>query len=213
MIDQAFAVFIIDDDAVVRQSLQLLIAQEGISVQSFDSAESFLEAFEPGLKGCIVTDLRMPDMDGLALQEALIQRNCLLPIIFLTAYGSVPMSVKAMKAGAVDFLIKPVTRAKLLDCIQSAFVECKKLSAKDKNCCEAKSRLSKLTKREKEILQQVVEGCASKEIAADLGISYRTVEIHRSRIMQKTGANGLMDLVDLVHLAQKNDSKSDVFED
>jgi len=189
-----FTVFIIDDDAAVRHSLFLMIEQEGFTVQTFENAENFLINYPNQSKGCIILDLNMPGMNGLQLQEALSNKGDTLPIIFLTGYGTIPQSVKAIKAGAVDFLTKPVTRVKLLTCIRSAFEECKKLLQTDQQMRTAKSLLSKLTEREKEILTLVVEGYSNKEIAAQLQISHRTVEVHRSRIMQKTGASHLLEL-------------------
>lgn len=189
-----FTVFIIDDDDAVRHSLCLMIEQEGFNVQTFENAENFLKNYPCQSNGCIILDLNMPGMDGLQLQEALNNKEDTLPIVFLTGYGTIPQSVKAIKAGAVDFLTKPITREKLLTCIRSAVEECKKLLHADQQMRTAKSLLSKLTEREKEVLILIVEGYSNKEIAAQLQISHRTVEVHRSKIMQKTGANHLLEL-------------------
>lgn len=188
-------VFIIDDDAAVRDSLTLLLKQEAIHVQSFFSAEAFLGVYQPDFTGCILLDIRMPGNDGLTLQEELKQRKSQLPIIFLTGYGSIPLSVKAMKAGAIDFLTKPVTRTKLLASIQSAFLEAYKTRHAAEHHQDALSRIVTLTEREQEIMTLVVQGYSNKEIAQRLHISFRTVEIHRSHILHKTGAHNLLDLV------------------
>ncbi|MBX3630726.1 MAG: response regulator transcription factor [Nitrosomonas sp.] len=196
-----FTVFIVDDDTAVRHSLMLMLKQQTINVQLFESAEQFLESNLPYQKGCIITDLQMPGMDGLQLQEVLGRKECTLPIIFLTGHGTIPHSVKAIKAGAVDFLTKPVTRKKLLACITSAFDECEKLLEAENSARRARSLLTKLTGREREVLAFVVQGLSNKEIAAHLGISHRTVEIHRSNVMQKTGA---MHLLELKKIAQES---------
>ncbi|MDR4520650.1 MAG: response regulator [Nitrosomonas sp.] len=189
-----FTVYIIDDDAAVRHSLTLMLTQQAMTVESFESAEEFLGHDLSHWKGCIITDLQMPGLDGLQLQEALNKRACMLPIIFLTGYGTIPQSVKAIKAGAVDFLTKPVTREKLMVCIASAFADYEsKLKAED-NAQRARDLLTRLTGREREVLTFVVQGLSNKEIAAHLGISHRTVEIHRSNVMQKTGAMHLLEL-------------------
>ena len=199
MISDDSIVFIIDDDDAVRHSLMLMIEQEGIPVQVFESAEAFLKHFQPQFKGCIILDINMPGMDGLQLQETLGNYECSLPIIFLTGFGSVPQSVKALKMGAVDFLIKPVTREKLIESIRSAFVKCENLIQVRRHNHKTKSFLSKLTAREKEILGLVLQGRSNKEIGLDLDISYRTVEIHRRNIMHKAGATNLLELAELAH--------------
>ena len=200
-------VFIIDDDTAVRDSLTLLLEQEAIHVQSFTSAEAFLSAYKPDFTGCILLDIRMPGKDGLTLQEELNQRKSQLPIIFLTGYGSIPLSVKAMKAGAIDFLTKPVTRIKLLTSIQSAFLEAYKTQHAAEHHQDALSRIVALTEREQEIMTLVVQGYSNKEIAQRLHISFRTVEIHRSHILHKTGAHNLLDLVRIAHESGLNTSE------
>ena len=200
-------VFIIDDDTAVRDSLTLLLEQEAIHVQSFTSAEAFLSAYKPDFTGCILLDIRMPGKDGLTLQEELNQRKNQLPIIFLTGYGSIPLSVKAMKAGAIDFLTKPVTRIKLLTSIQSAFLEAYKTQHAAEHHQDALSRIVTLTEREQEIMTLVVQGYSNKEIAQRLHISFRTVEIHRSHILHKTGAHNLLDLVRIAHESGLNTSE------
>ncbi|SDH71863.1 response regulator transcription factor [Nitrosomonas sp. Nm132] len=199
MISQQPIVFIVDDDPAVRDSLTLLLKQEGVSVQTFENAETFLSAYQPDCKGCIILDVRMPGIDGMQLQEKLSHCNCMMPIIFLTGHGDIPMSVRAIKAGATNFLTKPITRAKLLDSIQSAFLENKKLLEANQHNQDAISRLTSLTKREREVMELAIQGYHNKEIASRLGISFRTVEIHRSNIMHKTGAINLLDLARIAY--------------
>ena len=192
-------VFIVDDDAAIRDSLSLMIEQENIAVQAFDSAETFLAAYQPECPGCAIVDIRMPGMDGIELHEALLKRNILLPIIFLTGHGDIPMSVQAIKAGAVDFLTKPVTREKLLISIRAAIQKSERLLSENANHQEALLHLASITDRERDVMLLAVQGHPNKHIARQLGISHRTVEIHKSKIMQKTGAINLLDLARIVH--------------
>lgn len=187
-------VFIVDDDAAVRDSLTLMIEQAGIRVQSFENAKAFLNAYQPNFFGCAIIDVQMPGMDGLQLQDELSWRKILLPVIFLTGHGDIPMSVKAIKGGAIDFLTKPVIREKLLICVRAAFAEAKKRISDFTQNQEIATCLTKLTRREREVMLLAVQGRSNKEIGSCLGISFRTVEIHKSKIMQKTGANNLLDL-------------------
>ncbi|HJW25057.1 MAG TPA: response regulator [Rhodocyclaceae bacterium] len=187
-------VFVVDDDPAVRDALTLLIEQEGLPVTAFDSAEAFLASCRGRCRGCLIVDVRMPGMDGVQLQEEIVRRGCALPVIFLTAYGDIPMTVRAIKAGAVDFLTKPVTGAALMQSVQAALEESDRLKAMAESNHEASSRLAALTLREREVMVLAVEGHTNKEIARRLGISHRTVEIHRGRIMQKTHTGSLIDL-------------------
>lgn len=187
-------IYVVDDDAAVRDSLTLLIEQEGLQVQAFDSAEAFLAACRPEGRGCAIIDVRMPGMDGVRLQAELARRAMALPVIFLTAYGDIPMTVRAVKAGAVDFLTKPVTGEALMRSVEAALAESDRLQALVETNQAANSRLAALTGREREVMILAVEGHANKEIARRLGISHRTVEIHKGRIMQKTGTGSLLDL-------------------
>jgi FixJ family two-component response regulator len=187
-------IYVVDDDAAVRDSLTLLIEQEGLQVQSFDSAEAFLAACRPAGRSCAIIDVRMPGMDGVQLQAELARRAMPLPVIFLTAYGDIPMTVRAVKAGAVDFLTKPVTGEALMRSVEAALEESDRLQALAETNQAANSRLAALTGREREVMILAVEGHANKEIARRLGISHRTVEIHKGRIMQKTGTGSLLDL-------------------
>ncbi|MDZ4141755.1 MAG: response regulator [Methylotenera sp.] len=192
-------VFIVDDDAAIRDSLSLMIEQENIAVQSFESAEAFLDAYRPECRGCAIIDIRMPSMNGMELHEVLLKRNITLPVIFLTGHGDIPLSVRAIKAGAVDFLTKPVTREKLLTSIRSAIQKSEIISSENDIHQEALSRLTDLTDRERDVMLLAVQGYLNKQIARELGISHRTVEIHKSKIMHKTGAVNLLDLARIVH--------------
>lgn len=195
-------VFIVDDDPAIRDSLTLMIGQENITVISFESAEAFLAACQPECLGCAIIDIRMPVMDGMQLQDELNRRKIRLPIIFLTGHGDIPMSVVAIKAGALDFLTKPVTRDKLMASVRSAILESERILSDKASHQGAASRLAELTDREREVMLLAIQGKANKEIARQLGISHRTVEIHKSKIMQKTGA---INLLDLSHIAHEGD--------
>jgi FixJ family two-component response regulator len=192
-------VFIVDDDPAVRDSLTLMIELEDVVVQAFANAEAFLAVCRPEQCGCVIIDIRMPGMDGIQLQQELSRRNILLPVIFLTGHGDIPMSVRAIKAGAVDFLTKPVTREKLLTSVCSAIRECERLCTENTNHQDALTRLSDLTDRERDVMALAIQGYPNKEIARRLEISHRTVEIHKSKIMHKTGAINLLDLARIAH--------------
>lgn len=194
-------VFIIDDDPAVLDSLTLMLEQNDLTVQAFQSAKSFLENYQPEMQGCAIIDLNMPEMDGISLQEELLLKGISLPLIFLTGHGTIPISVKAVKAGAVDFLTKPVTRETLLECIKNAFKECENLLVKHEMYQQSQLLLAKLTAREQDVMWQVLEGHTNKMIAQRLGISHRTVEIHKARLMQKTGTENLLELARIVQQA------------
>lgn len=195
-------IFIVDDDSAVRDSLSLMIEQENISVCTFDSAEAFLNAYQPESGSCAIVDIRMSGMDGMELHQLLLARHISLPIIFLTGHGDIPLSVQAMKAGAVDFLTKPVTREKLIASIKTALQKSDRLLLESVNHQQALSHLAQLTERERDVILLAVQGLPNKQIARQLGISHRTVEIHKSKIMQKTGAINLLDLARIVHESQ-----------
>lgn len=192
-------VFIIDDDPAVRDALSLMIEQENLAVAAFENAEAFLASCQSECYGCAIIDIRMPGMDGMQLQEVLSKRNMHLPVIFLTGHGDIPMSVQAMKAGAMDFLTKPVTRDKLLAAVRLAIQKSEITKAENTNHQEALSRLADLTDRERDVMLLAIQGHPNKDIARKLGISHRTVEIHKSKIMHKTGATNLLDLARIVH--------------
>lgn len=190
-------VYVVDDDTAVRDALSLLIRSMGYDVQSFDNAPDFLDAYVDG-PGCLVLDVRMPQMSGLDLQAALIERHAILPIIFMTGHGDVPMAVQAMRGGAVDFLQKPLRDQDLLDRINEALrkdAENRELLTQRQ---ETLKRLEQLTAREREVLDLVVAGKANKVIAYELDVSQRTVEIHRARVMEKMRATSLAHLVRMV---------------
>lgn len=180
-------VFLVDDDAAVRDALSLLIETAGYAVRSYAGADAFLADCGPRSRGCAIVDLRMPGMNGMELQAEMARRGMLLPIIFLTGYGDIPTSVKAIKAGAVDFLTKPVAAAQLFASIATA------MAAAGRNSSAA-SCLAGLTERERAVMRLAIQGLAHKEIARLLGISHRTVEIHKAHVMKKTGAASLMEL-------------------
>jgi FixJ family two-component response regulator len=192
-------VFIVDDDSAIRDSLTLMISQENIAVNTYASAEEFLDATLPACIGCIIIDIRMPGLDGMQLQEVLSERNTLLPIIFLTGHGDIPMSVRAIKAGALDFLTKPVTREKLMASVRSAILESQRIMSENISQQDAISRIAELTDRERDVMVLAIQGYPNKEIARHLGISHRTVEIHKSKVMHKTGAVNLLDLARIAH--------------
>ncbi len=196
-------IFVVDDDEAVRLSTEMLVRSMGLRAESFDSASEFLEDFDPQQPGCIILDIRMPGMSGLELQEHLNELGASIPVIFVTGHGDVPMAVKAMKAGAVDFLQKPFRDQELIDRVHAALDH----DSLEREMSEARARvqdrIETLTTREVEVMDQVVEGMANKEIAFELGLSPRTVEIHRARVMSKMRAGSLPDLVRQVLKARR----------
>jgi FixJ family two-component response regulator len=191
-------VFVVDDDDAFRDSLQVLFESVGLEVETFASAASFLDGLDPERRGCLVLDVRMPGMSGLELQSRLNERGISLPIIFITGHGDVPMAVRAMKSGAVDFLTKPFSHQELLDLVQVALEGAAEQRQREADRRTVLERLQRLTPREEEVMQLVVEGQANKIIAHRLGISQRTVEIHRSQVMKKMEAASLAELVRMV---------------
>jgi len=202
MTDQIRTVFVVDDDDAVRESLSMLLRSIGLPVASYSSATEFLAEYQDG-PGCLVLDIRMPGMSGLELQRNLNDRHAILPIIFITGHGDVPMAVEAMQAGAADFLQKPFLDQELLDRIHRALerdqANRKLLLDRDRII----ERLQRLTPREREVIDLLAQGKANKVIAADLGVSQRTVEIHRARVMEKMGAASLAHLVRMVVRAEE----------
>ena len=190
-------VYVVDDDEAVRKSLRMLLKTEGYTVATFPSAEEFLNICNKETIGCIILDVNMPDMDGPGLQEELNRRGLNLPIIFLTGQGSIPITVRALKAGAQDFLTKPVDGTVLLASVKQALDTCSELQMQSADSQSKAIRLATLTDREKEIMMLIVSGLSNKEIAERLSISFRTVENHRAHIMEKTGATNVLELLTL----------------
>jgi two-component system, LuxR family, response regulator FixJ len=193
--ERAPVVFIVDDDAAVRNSLRLLIKSIGLVPTVLESAREFLDNYDPAQPGCMVLDVRMPGMSGLELQEQLNRLGAVIPVIFITGHGDVAMAVEAMQAGAFDFLQKPFRDQDLIDRIQRALEKDRANRAVLAERSLIRQRLELLTPREREVLDLVTDGKANKVMAADLGVSQRTVEIHRARVMEKMGAASLAHLV------------------
>ena len=191
-------VFIVDDDEGVRSSLRLLLKSVGLVPSALASAREFLDKYDPAQPGCLVLDVRMPEMSGLELQEQLNLKGAVLPVIFITGHGDVPMAVEAMQAGACDFLQKPFRDQDLIDRIQRALDKDRTNRAALNERTLIRERLQSLTPREREVLAMVTSGKANKIVAADLGVSQRTVEIHRARVMEKMSAASLAQLVRMV---------------
>lgn len=188
-------VFVVDDDQAMRGSLRWLIESVGMRVETFDSAHAFLDAYYPGRAGCLLLDVRMPVMSGLELQEYLGRREIRIPVIIITGHGDVAMAVKAMKAGAVDFIEKPFDDEHLLNSIRKALQYDEQHRALHARKAEIAARLAELTPREHEVMAMVTEGQSNKEIAAALNVSAKTVEVHRARVMDKMRADSLAELV------------------
>ena len=192
------AVYLIDDDASVREGIADLLRSVGHRVQSFESAQTFLDNTSPDAAGCIVLDVRLPGPSGLEVQRALIQRKIRLPIIFITGHGDIPMTVRAMKSGAIELLTKPVHEQRLLDAVQEGLERDRNSRKEAEFVVELQDRLLSLTPREREILMLVVRGLRNKQIAAEAGVSEMTVKVHRSHVMQKMRANSVVELVRMI---------------
>jgi FixJ family two-component response regulator len=185
--DEATTVFAVDDDPSVRQAMERLLRSAGFRVEVFSTAAAFLDRYHPDVTGCVILDLAMPGLDGLQLQQELIRRGGVLPILFLSGHGDIPRSVQAMKQGAVDFLIKPVDDEELLAAVQHALKQCESLVAARRDAADFKRRVATLTPREREVLAKLLTGGLNKQIAASLGTSEKTVKFHRAHILQKMG--------------------------
>jgi len=188
-------IYVVDDDEAVRDSLSLLLEARGHTVRSFASAREFLTAAPSLRPGCLIADIRMPEMDGLELQQRLIERALRFPLIVITGHGDVPLAVRTMKAGAIDFIEKPFAAETILSSAAAALARLAESGDRDPLAETATAKLALLTPREREVLQGLLAGLPNKSIAYDLAISPRTVEIHRARVMDKMGARSLSELI------------------
>jgi len=188
-------VFIVDDEADVRDAVQLLVGSDGLNAEAYASADEFLAAYEPGTPGCLILDVRMPGMSGLAAQQALQERGIELPIIFISGHGDIPMAVRAVQEGALDFLEKPFSDDAVLDCVQRALQRDREHRAQAAERADVAACLATLTPREREVMDKLLEGKVNKIIARELDASTRTVEIHRARVLQKMGVANAAQLV------------------
>lgn len=205
-------VFIVDDDEAVRDSLGLLLRSAGHRARCYASARDFLKAFDPRDFGCLVLDIRMPGMSGLELQKHLAEIGCNIPIVFITGHGDIPMSVQAMKAGAVDFLPKPVKDTDLLRAIKQALARAVHDRTERNELADIRRRVEKLTPRELEVMALVVSGLLNKQIAFELGTVEKTIKVHRARVMEKMQAESLADLVRLAEKVGIPPKKEEVTE-
>jgi FixJ family two-component response regulator len=196
--DPQNVVFVIDDDASLRESLSSLLRSIGLHVELFDSAAQFLKSKRPDVPSCLVLDVRLPGLSGLDFQSELIKNDIHVPIIFITGHGDIPMSVRAMKAGAIEFLTKPLREQDLLDAVQTGLDRDRARRESDKTVTELRSRFDSLTGREQEVIGYVASGLMNKQIAGEIGISEITVKVHRGNLMRKMGAKSLADLVRMV---------------
>ena len=198
MVDKQAVVYVVDDDDAIRDSLRLLLRSVGLQSEVFATAADFLKSLDPSRHGCLLADIRMPGMSGLELQEELSRRHTKIPTIFITGHGDVPMAVNAIRAGAIDFIQKPFRDQDLIDRIHEALELEAELSESRLAEQSIRERIASLTPREHEVMRKVVDGCANKVIALDLGVSQRTIELHRARVMHKMGVRSLADLVKAV---------------
>jgi two-component system, LuxR family, response regulator FixJ len=196
--DRSGAVFVVDDDPAVRDSLKWLLSSVNMTVETFASAAEFLAAYRPEHTGCLLVDVRMPGMSGLELQEELRARSCNLPVIIITGHSDVQMAVRAMKAGAFDFIEKPFNDQSLLDLVQKAVDQSRQVSRELSEQAEIRQRLDLLSPRERQVLDLVTDGEPNKRIAFLLGLSEKTVEAHRAKVMEKTRAGSLAELIRMV---------------
>jgi RNA polymerase sigma factor (sigma-70 family) len=201
-----YTIFIVEDDQSVRDALGLLLGLRGYPVAMFADAESFLEACRPAWRGCLLIDIRMPGMDGLMLQKRLMEIGCTIPAVIMTGHGNVASAREAFRAQAVDFLEKPIDHVRLMNAIEEAFSRQAAMQDKESRHADFDRLLTTLTPREKEVMDLVVMGRHNREIAEALGISARTVEVHKARMMTKLGVDGVPDLVRLSLLGDDKNS-------
>ena len=197
-------VFIVDDDQAVRESLALLMKSVGLASIGFSCASDFLQSYNPNQAGCLVLDIRMPGMSGLELQQELSHQETIIPIIFITGHGDVPMAVQAIRDGAVDFIQKPFRDQDLIDRIHKALDINAEAREQRSKCRAILQNLDTLTKREHQIMDMIVDGKPNKVIACELFLSQRTIEVHRAKVMEKMQADSLADLVRMVTLVQSS---------
>jgi RNA polymerase sigma factor (sigma-70 family) len=198
MTEAAHIVSVVDDDPSVRRAIKRLIETVGLQVELFGSAQEFLQAERPDVPGCLVLDIRLPGKSGLDFQRELADANIRIPIIFVTAHGDIPMTVRAMKAGAVEFLTKPFRDQDLLDAVQFALERDRARRQREAEIATLRERFESLSTREREVVAMVVSGLLNKQIAAEVGTTENTVKVHRSRAMEKMQAKSLADLVKMV---------------
>jgi two-component system response regulator FixJ len=191
----SFVVHIVDDDEVVRQSLAFLLSTAGIPVRVYDSATSFLHALPSLQEGCLITDVRMPDLTGIELLHRLKAKSIKLPVIVITGHGDIPLAVEAMKSGAIDFIEKPFAEQAILRAVRAAEMRATKQGSRSQDEAALAARLASLSERERQVLDGLVAGNANKTIAYDLGISPRTVEVYRANVMTKMQAKNLSELI------------------
>jgi RNA polymerase sigma factor (sigma-70 family) len=199
-------VFVVDDDQAMRNSLKWLIESVGMQVETYASASEFIDSYYPGRAGCLLLDVRMPGMSGLELQAYLRRQEIIIPIVIITGHGDVSMAVRAMKAGAVDFIEKPFNDQALLDSIRDALNFDEQQRSLQAQRAEIAARLAQLTPREHEVMEMVTDGRSNKEIAVELGVSAKTVEAHRARVMDKMQAGSLAELVRMALIASGQDT-------
>ena len=188
-------VFVVDDDASVREALQRLVRSAGLKVEAFASAEEFLKRARTEEPSCLLLDVRLPDLSGLDLQRRMVEANTEMPIVFITGHGDIPTTVRAMKAGAVEFLTKPLVEGDVLESIQHAIARDRAVRGHHAEMADLRARYASLTPREEEVMAWVVSGLLNKQIAGELGISEETVKVHRGHLMRKMAADSLAELV------------------
>jgi RNA polymerase sigma factor (sigma-70 family) len=201
-------VFVVDDDPSVRSSLKRLISTVGLQVESFESADTFLQRKPPDAPSCLVLDVRLRGLSGLDFQRELAARNIRIPIVFITGHGDIPMTVKAMKAGAIEFLTKPFRDQDLLDAVRIALERDQSRHEQEKELTDVKQRFNSLTPREQEVISMVVSGMLNKQIADQLGTAENTVKVHRSRAMEKMHAQSVAELVKMIEKLKNSSEKT-----